>query len=361
MRSGRRAFLRGLGGVSIVALSGGCHRPDARELALRGTIERVLIPDGRAITQTSDALRVALLQLSASDGAPALARARAAWRSAALAWQRAFAFPHGPYIKTQALLRAAYWAVRSRAVADVVLGNEPIDAPRVARLGVDIKGIFAIEQLLFEGPALRESAGRAPGARGSWLEGPSRARALMLLGACADDVCAHARAGSAALGSGEPFISEFARAGQLSVNRLVSQLLGTVETATLRLQGVLAHQAQQRLQPSDVEGGPSGISSELLATWLAVCVRAYGAGSTPSLARLVESAAPAIHAHVAGAFAAASAALGRLDQPLERAVQADPTQLTAAIDKLKQLEVALRSELASALGVTISFGSRDGD
>jgi predicted lipoprotein len=42
-------------------------------------------------------------------------------------------------------------------------------------------------------------------------------------------------------------------------------------------------------------------------------------------------------------------------------VQTDLPQLTAALEKLKQLEVALRSELASALGVTISFGSRDGD
>ena len=355
MRCGRRAFLRGLGGVSLVAVSGGCRQPDVRELALRGTVERVLIPDARAITQTSRALQAALLQLSASDTALALAQARAAWRSAALAWQRAFAFPHGPYIATQALLRASYWPVRSNAIADLVLGREPIDAQRVARLGVDVKGIFAIEHLLFEDQPQHERAG------GSWLLGPSRARALMLLRACSDDVCAHAQAGSAALGDGEPFISDFARAGQLSVNRLVNQLLGTVETAALRVQGVLARQAQQRLEPRDVEGGPSGTSSELLATWLAVCARAYGTDSPPSLAGLVESAAPAIHTHAVGAFSAALEAIERLGQPLERAVQTHPAQLTAALEKLKRLEVALRSELASALGVTISFGSRDGD
>jgi predicted lipoprotein len=357
-----------LGGVSLVAFSSGCRQQDARELALRGTVERVLIPDARAITQTSRALQAALLQLSASDAAPALAQGRAAWRSAALAWQRAFAFPHGPYVETQALLRASYWPVRSSAIADVVLGREPIDAQRVARLGVDVKGIFAIEYLLFEDEPPRESAGPTAGeagaqarAGGPWLLGPSRVRALMLLRACSDDVCAHAQAGSAALGDGEPFLSEFARAGQLSVNRLVNQLLGTVETAAMRVRGVLARQAQQRLQPRDVEGGPSGTSSELLATWLAVCARAYGADSRPSLAGLVESAAPAIHRHAAGAFSAALHAVERLGQPLERAVQSDPAQLTAALEKLKQLEVALRSELASALGVTISFGSRDGD
>jgi predicted lipoprotein len=355
-----------LGGVSLVAFSSGCRQPDARELALRGTVERVLIPDARAITQTSRALQAALVQLSASDAAPALAQARAAWRSAALAWQRAFAFPHGPYVATEALLRASYWPVRSSAIADVVLGREPIDAQRVARMGVDVKGIFAIEHLLYEDQPPHQSAAAGAGptageAGGPWLLGPSRARALMLLRACSDDVCAHAQAGSAALGDGEPFVSEFARAGQLSVNRLVNQLLGTVETAAMRVRGVLTRQAQQRLQPRDVEGGPSGTSSELLATWLAVCARAYGADSRPSLAGLVESAAPAIHTHAAGAFAAALSAIERLGQPLERAVQTDLPQLTAALEKLKQLEVALRSELASALGVTISFGSRDGD
>jgi uncharacterized protein len=351
MRAGRRAFLCGLGGVSLAAVSGACRRPDAREQALRATLQRVLLPDARSISQTSSKLQAALSQLPAAGSEPALEQARAAWRSAALAWQRGVAFQHGPYVKTEALLRAAFWPVRTSAVADVLLGSEPIDARRVAQFGVDRKGLFAIEQLLFEGetPAV------------PWLVGPKRTRALDLARACADDVCSYAERGRTALGDGEPFMSEFARAGQQSINRVVNQLLGTVENAAMRVQRVLTPRSARGLSRDDVQGGPSGVSTELLITWLSVCERVYGAGSAPSLAGLVEAVAPAINPHATSAFSAALAGLERLGQPLERAAQSDPAQLRAALQTLRQLEVAVRSELASALGVTISFSSRDGD
>jgi predicted lipoprotein len=351
MRAGRRAFLWSLSGLSLTAVSGGCRQPDAREQALRATLQRVLLPDARAISQTSRALQLALSRLPLAGSEPALAEARVVWRSAALAWQRGVAFQHGPYVKTEALLRASFWPVRTSAIADVLLGAEPIDAHRAALFGVDIKGIFAIEHLLFEG--------EAPGV--PWLLGPKRARALALVRALADDVCSYAERGSVALGDGEPFMSEFARAGQLSINRLVNQLLGTVETAAMRVERVVAPRSTRGVSLQDVQGGPSGTSTEVLIAWLSVCQRVYGAGTAASLASLVEAVAPAIHRHAEAAFSAALAGLMRLGRPIERAAQTDPAQLSAALQALRQLEVALRSELVSALGVTISFSSRDGD
>jgi predicted lipoprotein len=50
-----------------------------------------------------------------------------------------------------------------------------------------------------------------------------------------------------------------------------------------------------------------------------------------------------------------------LHQPLEAAVRADPGALSAALHSLKRLEMTVRTELGSALGVTVTFTSSDGD
>jgi predicted lipoprotein len=348
IRAGRRAFLSSVGAVSLAAMSGGCGRVSAREQALRGTLERVLLPDARAITEHSRALQA---RLSAAASPAMIAEARDAWRSAAVAWQRGAAFPHGPYVETKALLHASFWPIRSEAIAAMLASAEPIDAQRVAALGVNAKGMFALEYLLFEG--------ESPGA--PWLLGARRDRALASARAFAADVCAQAEMLKNALGDGQAFVRAFAGGGQTNLNRVVNELIRTVESAVVRIEHLLAAHAWRGFSARDVLGGPSGTSTEMLVTWLAVCERVYGAGSAASLAGLVHAVSPAIHTHATAAFAAALGGLTRLGQPLERAAQADPASLLAAKDTIRQLEVVLRSELASALGVTISFGSSDGD
>lgn len=349
-RSGRRVFMAGLGAASLAALGGSC-KADPRERALRGTVERVLVPDARAISQASDALQSALQRLGSGDASAGLELARGAWRAASSAWQRGCAFQHGPYVDTGALLRAAYWPVRTPAIAQLVLEAEPIDAARVAQLGVNVKGIYAIEHLLFESETKAAAA---------WVIGDRRERALALARAFAADVCAHAARASSRLGDGAAFGREFARDGQRSIDRLVNGQVVVLENAVIRMDRMLSL-AKHGLSAREVLGGPSGTSTEIVTAWLQVSERVYGAGSTASLAGLVQAVAPAIHVNVTQAFAAAAAGLAQLGQPLERAAVADPARLSAAKQAVQQLEVSLRSELASALGITLSFSSRDGD
>ncbi|HKP61461.1 MAG TPA: imelysin family protein [Polyangiales bacterium] len=348
MHVGRRVFLSGLGGLSLAAVSGGCRRESARELALRGAVERVTIPDTYAITLGSRELHEALEHLQAGGS---LEGVRAAWRRAAVDWQRGFAFQHGPVFDTKALLHASFWPVRTQAIATILSASDPIDAQRVAQLGVNAKGIFAIEHLLFE----EESPG-VP-----WALGSMRDRALVLMRAFAADVRTQAEQASGALGNGRKFMDDFARGGQQNLNRVVNELTRTVEHAVIRIDRVLATSTWRGFSLRDVQGGPSGTSTELLAVSLSVCARVYGVAPKRSLAGLVQAVSPAIHAHAMTAFGAARSAVQGLGQPYERLVQSNPAQLTAAKDALRQLEVVLRSEVASALGVTITFGSGDGD
>ena len=110
------------------------------------------------------------------------------------------------------------------------------------------------------------------------------------------------------------------------------------------------------LGPGRLEGWRSGVS--LAAT------RALHDGLAAiyqGLAPLVRAAAPAIHRAVDAALVDSGARLAALGQPLERAVEGRPEEYRRARAAAHTLEIALRTGLVQALGITLTFRSVDGD
>jgi predicted lipoprotein len=120
--------------------------------------------------------------------------------------------------------------------------------------------------------------------------------------------------------------------------------------------------AHQDVRASDVQGAPSGVSTALVLAQLTATEALYlGREGDHGLAALVRPVAPTIDERVRSRFRAAKQALTRLGAPLERAVAADRAQVLTAFRALKELELALKVDLASALGVTLTFTGGDGD
>jgi predicted lipoprotein len=142
---------------------------------------------------------------------------------------------------------------------------------------------------------------------------------------------------------------------------LVTQLLRSLESAALRIDSVLGMLANHSLSLDVVQGGKSGVSTAILTTWLEFGERLYGAGLEASLATLVTSVAPAVDKRMQQLLGAAAGSLRGFGKPLEAVLRTDPAALRTAWSQLKALEVAVRADLASALGVTITFNSGDGD
>jgi predicted lipoprotein len=358
MRASRRSFLIGLSGVaaasSCAALLPSCAAPgDPRELALSRVIERVLLPNVQDIARASHKLQAAIAPLCAAPSDATLAAAQLAFRDACAAWQRGYAFQEGPLVTTGALLRAAFWPVQPRAISELLTADTPIDAEQIAALGVDKKGLFALEQLLFSDPS--EAAPQI------FSRPERRARAAQLTAALAADVVAHAERASTALGDGTSYRDEFARAGQSSLNRLVNLLLNNVEGLVMRLQRTVRLADTHRLRSTDVQAAKSGMSNDVLRAWFSVCTHIYHADRDYSLAALVQRAAPALASPLEQRFTLADQALSAVSAPLDHAVREQPQRVSAALDTLRALEVAVRAEVVSALGVTLTFTSSDGD
>jgi predicted lipoprotein len=349
----RRSFLAGTGGMLALAGLGlgGCSRPATRPEVLAGLVERITVPDCERIVRDSRALDDAVKALGKTPAPDAVTAARDALRAAILSWQRAYAFRMGPLVDSHALLRASFWPVRPSSIAGHLRGTRPIDAALLAEFGVDVKGLFALEHLLFEGPE--------PGA--SWLADAQLPRVLQMMRAIAADVRGHAERAANELGDGSAFAKKLADGGQESLNKLVNELLATVETASSsRLDRVLAMQRDGTLKASDVQGAPSGLSAAIPRVWLEVSSALYDRDGH-GLGELVRQSAPAIDPRVREAFARSTRELDTLDAPLELLVKKDAPRLERSVRAMKDLEVAIKADLASALGVTLTFTSSDGD
>jgi hypothetical protein len=87
-----------------------------------------------------------------------------------------------------------------------------------------------------------------------------------------------------------------------------------------------------------------------------------GPGADGGLAALARAAAPAIDGRARAAFAAATAALAALAEvPLAAATGERRSEVERAYRATKDLERTLKVDLASALGVTLTFTGSDGD
>lgn len=352
---GARATLAVLVAVAAVA---GCRRTPQKTSVLEALVREVVLPVDLALVPASEALASDADRLAAAPSPVALQAARASWRRAALAWRRAFAFREGPVVETNALNRASFWPPHAARVQALLHDPGPADADAIEALGSDGKGLFVVEAMLFAGgdhptpeSVTADWSGPGGGPRALWT------RVL------AHDVARYARAVSGrATTGGDAFARAYAAAGQISVNRLVNQMVENVEgVSTNRLGLVLGLADSRLLRAREVEGWPSGTSHELAAVLVTATRQLYVGGGGGGLGALVGAASPAQDARVRAAFEAAVADVGALGAPLERVVSQRRPALEKAARALKDLELALKVDMANALGVTLTFTAGDGD
>lgn len=333
-------------------MTGACKRPPTRPEVLEALVREQVVPDIRELAGVNEALTRASRALEKAPSAARLESVRAAFRQTLLAWERAHTFRVGPLVDSNAFLRAAFWPVRGDVLEPLITGSAPLDAAAVGSLGVDGKGLFALERLLWDGP---------PGAP-LWLEGPHQARARNFARLLAEDVEARAAAGLKLLGDGRAFARSFAADGQASLTRLVTHDVETLESIVVdRLQRGLALQQQGRLRPGEVPADLSGLSLQVSAVQLEALQGRYAGRDGLGLEALVVQAAPALAPRIRAALDQALSALRALSVPLLRVLAESPARVEHALAQVKAVEVAYKSELATALAVTLALTAGDGD
>lgn len=325
------------------ALLGGaaCSRPKSRAEVVRTLTADLAKEDLDALLRVNAKLVESVERLVNAPGGAELTAARESFREALLAWETAACFPNLALTRSHAPLRARFWPVREASVQKLLVGSDELSAARVNELGVDRKGLFALEWLLFPAPGSDEPApvelSGTPG---------ERARALSLAYAQNVATCAER------VPRGQPEDSADANTRLIEIVGHMSTTLGSIAS------GRLSHAFEPgRAERSVVVRGLlSGTSISILQTLVAGTERVYRGPSGVGLGTLVAEAAPEVDEHLRALFQAARVALTRAGEP-----GASPLVLASAQAGVRNLDVALEVELPSALGITLLFGGADAD
>jgi predicted lipoprotein len=156
------------------------------------------------------------------------------------------------------------------------------------------------------------------------------------------------------------FPSAFAAGGQASANLLVNQLILTLELNLAFPLKLVLSPAFAKQTAHDGTGGNTNVLSDMKAP-LGGLHRFYlGAGGT-GLADFVRDTNPGLADRLESQFETTTRAWGALDQPLETMALTQRAALENVDEQTRKLEVLLRVDLVSTLGVTIMFNSYDGD
>lgn len=300
---------------------------------------------------------------NSSPDQAALDRARGAWNAAFVAADSLRCFQTGPVADRQFAPTFYFWqALPNRIEAIVKNPSQTIDQALLDNAGATVQGLYAIEYLLFDrrGGQPTEPADAAKAL--DLLSASQRRREYLL--ALARDVAEKAGQISADWSATGPqgAAEKFAAGGQASVNLLVNQLTQSIEnTFQNHLTPVLLLPAPIDKQIYRIKGSRSGSSLQGVVVTLEGVEKFYRGENGLGLHDALNRLNPALATRVQEKITAAIAAARDIGEPLEKAVVDKRAAIQNAVDQAHDLEVLFKVDLASALGVTITFTSGDGD
>lgn len=337
-----------------------------RGALLAAAAEVAIYPDYQATDAQLDALITALDALAASPEEGTLSDARGAWRAVREPWSRGAAHHFGPSRDLRTTSAVDWWPVDTEKIDALIAGDGPVDVDAVAALGADVRGLMAMEYLLFDRP-------EATPALEALVAEPRRG-ALLASWARYADTGAAALAAAWGPAGGGGYTDAFTAAGegsevydtrQAALDDLVNGLVHAAELIADRdLAEPIGLTQGGEPQPQVVKGALADSAlADILATLAGIRAVYFGpqGAQGPFLTALVRSRSPDIDDAVAADLDAAVAAVAAIPLPLDEVVLSDPQSVEAAYVKVKDLHRTLAVDVAGLLGVTLTFSDNDGD
>ena len=303
-----------------------------------------------------------------------LLEAQKAWAKMASVWKLACVFQQGP-ITDKFLLTNIDFSHKGNNINTTLLEKAITEATAVTinndyieQKGATVKGIFAIEYLIFDkNPALtfvtdkftKTEAGTKRIAYLKALSTNLKAQAKLVL----DDWKGT---------YGSTFISADGRDINSSLGVLINTMIDQIYTIRDERIGVPRGNRNNGIpQPDLAQAVLSGYSTDLIVSELKSIENAF-LGRTPAgidgigidnlLDKLeAQSDGILLSAKIKSQFAIVYAKLAAIPTKLPVAVVSNQTEVTAAYTEIKKLQVMLEIDMINNLGVLLTFSDNDGD
>lgn len=337
-----------------------------KEAALSSIGTNVILPTLGAFTANATKLAASTAQFRTNATPETLARLRAEWTGAYCAWCETQWIPDLPYFNLGVYL----WPPRPASIEGALAGSSTYDAAYMDQLGAAATGLFALEYLLFDQTNMvRHKQGQPvpgiPRPPPAWdlLNGADGPRRRAYLHAVAELLARRARELETAwLPTGGNAIGKFTAGGQDSLDKLINRLLENSERA---LQEGLTQQIELRefktFQPEDARAMSSGSSHRAVVAVMRGVKRHYEGGDGIGVDDYLRTLDPALADKMQVHFDATLKAAEAIPAAVEETVKTNRAPVQATVDACRKLEIALKTDVVSRLGVTLTFVSTDGD
>ena len=337
-----------------------------KDAALAAIGTNVILPTLSEFTAKAAKLAASTAPFRTNASPEALARLRTEWADAYAAWSETQWVPDLPYYNLGVYL----WPPRPASIEGALAGSTIYDAAYMDQLGAATTGLFALEYLLFDQTNMvRHKQGQPvpglPRPPPAWdlLNGADRPRRRAYLHAVAELLARRAReVEDAWRPGGGNAIGKFMAGGQDSLDKLINRLLENSERA---LQEGLTQQIELRefktFQPEDARAMSSGTSHRAVVAVMRGVKRHYDGGEGIGVDDYLRTLDPALADRMQAHFEATLKAAEAIPVAVEELVKTNRAPVQAAVDTCRKLEIALKTDVVSKLGVTLSFVSTDGD
>ena len=335
--------MRRLLAILLLITSVAATAQTVKELMLRTVVEKAVAPGYAKLAEACKALSLATTGLHAAPDAASLDKVRQRWLAAAMAAQEMECFRSGPIADGSDASAFYFVEVRPSSIEQAIsVTTKPAE---LAELGATVKGLFAIEYLIFPKGALAIAADR---------EKENRRRYLTLI---STELAGQAE--RIAKGWRKPYAPSaetFLNGGQDSVNKLVNQLAAASERVTsTRL--VALEGGKPRAGHEKIPGTASGYHHFLMLASYRGLAGIHRGGLLEYTRRLNPVLADTLDQRLASTVASLSA----IDRQLEFTKPQEARLIADVYQNCNELNVLLKVDLPGTLGVTLtSFGS-DGD
>lgn len=295
----------------------------------------VFEPAYAGLAAATDALAAAVESLCAQPDDPArLDAAQSAWRDAASAWAVTRSFRFGPVMELRASSDISF-EVDPAKVAALIAGNDPVTPDAIARFGADQRTLTGAELVLF-------------------ADEPIDGRRCEYLASTTSLVADAAREVAEAWIAGPEF--EAQDVIDETVNGITFAL---AEIADMQL-GKASGDVSGTPEFAEVDDGPAkGALDGMLDTLDGIDAVLSGGDGGSGINDLIADQSVEASERLATQLAEARAAIEAVPPPL--ADTADMAPVSAAYEAVQAPLTTMRTEVASLLGVTLTFGDADGD
>jgi predicted lipoprotein len=340
---------------SVSAHAGRGTTTITKQAALDNIARTVLLPGYTDLAAKSRDFAAAADTFASAPNAAALKRAQHSWKELLLAWRRTQSYVHGPVADLGVYGRIQFWPSRRQSVDRVLRAQRPFDETYLQELGANAVGLSALEIMLFD-PRQDEAARLAS------FSGPQGDRQRKYFLALARELVRQTRLTESAWQGPAGYAANFGAGGQQQLNLLVNDMLTAIESgAQGRLRLVIDKVGDPAHLPELVEGGMSATSQQAVLALLRGAQAAFAGGSGIGLDDYLTQVKASTAKRVDVQFVKAIEAVEAIDGPLEAMASTRLPAIQRAHDECRALEVLLKTEVVSTLGVTLTFKSTDGD